>query len=320
MYFVATIYFALIHDIKTEAIENSKSFTSYPITILAGDEQGNIKGLSSGLPEKTAVVYHHYSQKIGGLARYRTKDGPDVFFVSCKDSSRGYSIARVNKCSFNSDNSELICDEFYQVNFLVTSMAVVGDGLFVGHDNGVVSYCEVNSTDGCKGLKKFGENQINGIAYDMYNDHIYLSHGVQLYRCPSDSNKFNLCEVVFDHDYEESDRQGLLAVHVAYEAVWVGTKDGFLLKCSLVDTNGDFDCDQYYSVGSMVVYDIGSIDDGFVYASFVSVTSACCSAIQMFLKNAEVISNYPKIHVLSSFLVNIDAMYLSTCWRFMVSK
>lgn len=69
---------------------------------------------------------------------------------------------------------------------------------------------------------------------------------------------------------------GINDVHVAYDAVWLGTENGRLLKCPITITEDNLECYEFDQIewfrfrippSIPVIYNIGSRNDGYLYAS-----------------------------------------------------
>lgn len=262
-------------------IANTK--TTAALDIIVGDEHGKISRIRSDSPRNPTTLHQFDTEAITSLARYKGKYGNHTYFVAKENSWPGiftgdsYSY----NCSFGFNNTEMRCNEkpFYKVkgwNIHISSLLVVNDGLFIGQTIGDLYYCQLDSSIECN--QKLSLLRIIGISYDSISNHIYVATWFgELTRCKLDSSDGNIvtdCKRVYK--CKAPTTAGLTAVHVAYNAVWLGTEKGVLLKCPLTEIKDVLECLEFDVIewhklkippSEPTIYSFGSRNDEFLYAA-----------------------------------------------------
>lgn len=124
------------------------------------------------------------------------------------------------------------------------SMAVVGSGVYFVGEDGSEGHCEVNN-GAC--FKFNSDNKYTGIAANETSIEFYISlSSGELSHCPTTKPTDKQCKIVHKHDPWFN--QGLTAVHVENNTVWLGTKKGRLLKCLWTQNKDKLKCDKFLEI------------------------------------------------------------------------
>lgn len=160
-----------------------------------------------------------------------------------------YNDSFVYQCLYSVGYDIVGCDynPIYRVtgtNRHVTSLAVVDGSLLIGQSNGEL-YRSSPTKNNERALITKLDDGITGLAYDGSDRSLYVaSASGKLFRCRG--KKFS-CYGVYEH--ESFLFGGLTALHVAFEAVWIGTKSGRLLRCPLSRAKHDLRCGEFQELG-----------------------------------------------------------------------
>lgn len=287
--------FVIYITLSTSIVIKSEYVESEPFDLIVGNEIGEVVKIRSDTPDKPTTIQNKtlfLEQGIAAIVRYQSQDGKEKYYIATESSA--WARWFLYECDFDLDHSEFKCDLFFEVKETehilaldelewVTRMVVVDDSLFIGHSN-VLYYCILSSQRVCKTVKTFPSevtiipneplrNKISGVDYDSNNRELYvgLAYG-EVYRCglePSDPSKFvKPCKKI--HKPKLPWILRFVFIHVAYDALWVGSSDCSLYKCPLNKDN--LDCKSFANLGwlwkhcSTVDY-IGSRSDGYIYAA-----------------------------------------------------
>lgn len=267
----------LFHNI----IENCDAFE-----IIFGTIDGKLLKKTSTRTTDYTVI-NGFRSSITSLARYG-----DYLFIGVRNSDPDTESndSYMWRMLFDSNSSNYIRENlpFNVVGLTgvrILSMVTVKNQIYVGRSDGVLWRCSPDARDNCE-IYYGGFGKIRGVGYDSKNDEIYVSMNSHLMRC----SPTGTCRSVYMN--EES---YLTAVNVAFNSIWLGTKNGPLLKCPLI-TEGDVQCYEFdkpiWSLIKLSRATITHIDskDGYLYASLTrndmwrcnpNVTESCGTVFEI---------------------------------------
>lgn len=222
-----------------------ESLDNGPLKLILGLDDGRVVWAAQG---EGIFPIHQFNNSVTALARHENR-----LLVATEDKKTGMynNPSIIHECPLNFGQFKSSCDGEPKVNdkrhySYVTSMAVVGDGMYTSYSDGAVFY--IFFTENQPPVQNMMPSvKVTGLAYDPNRDDIYVSMSSgELIRFGRTYREKKRMNVVYKHD--RILYQGLTTIHVAYDAAWVGTENGHLLKCPLNEQKKKLDCQLFVNL------------------------------------------------------------------------